>query len=409
MKRWIGLLFAVMVLINATSTLVFAAVTVDLPLDTGVVIDEDGDSVSDIFVSSGSVTGDPVSPGTTFYIRIMEQETVDFGHGDVKVSRLLDDDDFSFKMERDRGSRYLDSVKYVDRNIDGAGRAPYIQVKLKKNSLLDEEKLSFDVYFKAKRSSAGNWSSGDRARIRFSLWVQNPRTDDDYIDVGDGMVYEPRSNDDNYITWGANEDIASLEFEGDSDADKFYAKLSTKAVRWVYEDYGDPVDAELFFRDFTGNPQIPSTSRATLTLYNPFDSDDYDRWYNDYVDPDDCYIYLAGRNGELSDITSYFTYVSGDDTEAGLPGWRAKVRTLGTYVISDRELPLDNWVYDEDEAHAPKDDVFVPAPGSTNTTKPTRPTSPVKPAPTGSKDFVALASVLGAASLAVVALCKKRK
>ena len=371
---------------------------VQLPM-TGVVYDEDEDDVSsDFSIVDGRVTADPVRPGKTYYFEIKDSGTVTFGnYAPIPVTYLFETNDFSFKLDRDEGSKYLDTVKYVERNISG-GRRPYIQVDTEESSrLLDDDKLSFDVFFKAKRSGSG-WNSGDIANVRFELWLQNDQeTTDAYIDTGDGVVFNPDSNEDNLITWGWNEDIASLEFEADSDADKFYAKLSTKAIRDVWENYGDPVDAELYFRSFVGNPQIDSTSRATLTLYDPFYEDG--RWRS--ISPYDCYIYVYS-GGELVDVTDRFQYVDGYNTDAGLPGWQARVRALGTYVISDTELLYQEDVWIDASSSASEPEAICP-PNPT----PTPPSYPTTPAPTGSKDFVAAA--VGAAVLSLGVFLKLRK
>lgn len=126
---------------------------------------------------------------------------------------------------------------------------------------------------------------------------------------------------------------AALEYHADDNARAFYARLSTKADIDIYTDYGDPVDADLWFYNFIGNPEIPSTSRAWLTLGIPWDEDsDY------HPDPRDVYIYQVDKYGDLEDVTDRFTY--SDDAYA-IEGWTIRTRQLGTYIISDTELDLD--------------------------------------------------------------------
>ena len=150
----------------------------------------------------------------------------------------------------------------------------------------------------------------------------------------------PDDNDTNVLVWG--DDRAALEFESDDDASKFYAKMSTKSIADIYTEYGDPVNADLWFYDFVGSSTIPSTSRAWLTLGIPWDDND------DYTpDPTSCYIYELDADGNLTDVTSSFSY---SEDEREIPGWSRQTRTLGTYIVSDTELdiaPVDDTTTDE--------------------------------------------------------------
>ena len=153
---------------------------------------------------------------------------------------------------------------------------------------------------------------------------------------------DPDANDTNTLIWG--DDRAALKFEADDDAKKFYARLSTSNMSDIYAEYGDPVDADLWFYNFVNNPTVPATSKATLTLGIPWDDDD------DYTpDPENCFIYELGADGYLTDVTSKFTY-SEDDEE--IPGWSIRTRQLGTYIVSDTELDV---AVDEPETSEPAD------------------------------------------------------
>lgn len=387
-------------------------------LDSGVY-DKDGDpldgDLGDIVTGRSSVDADFVAAGTKFYVKLTGEtidgldEMVAWDNGNVSsVSDLADNDYFTFRLDRDENGKYLDSVKLVTKRLDENRRRHYIEVELKETKMSEDKKVTFDAYFKAKNSvnrDGRSWNSGDIISIRFALWVDNREEDgeDATIDVGEGIVFNPVSNAKNTITWGGDDDIASLEFEANDDADKFFAKLSTKVNDRVYREYGDPADADLFFRTFTGRPSIDSTSRGTLTLYNPW-SDEYDRYYyNDGVDPRDCYIYSVDRDGYLEDITDRFTYVDEDETESGIDGWQTRVRTLGSYVISDRELDTGDWYEPtpDDNEVLPDPSECVPAP------VPQRP-RPVAPQ-TGASDYVAGALALICVSLAGIMLAKKQK
>lgn len=70
------------------------------------------------------------------------------------------------------------------------------------------------------------------------------------MEAGEGVVYRPVSNDKNTAEW---EGIASVSFSASpTTRTKFYAKLSTRIDPDIYGLYGDPAEADLYFRDFTG-------------------------------------------------------------------------------------------------------------------------------------------------------------
>ena len=66
--------------------------------------------------------------------------------------------------------------------------------------------------------------------------------------------------------------LAWLNFTSDDDAKKFFPKMTTKWDDQEYAEYFADQDAYLF--DYIGNPQIASTSRATLRLRLPFVDED---------------------------------------------------------------------------------------------------------------------------------------
>ena len=399
MKRILATLLAAVLVTGGGSLGVLAATTVDMPFGTSVeVYDDDGDSVGDFEASDGRITADYVVPGKDYYVKLPDDGTsISFDSGVADISDITDNDNFSFKLDRDENGKLLDAVSFVNKKFDGDDRHDYIKVSLKESSMTEDKKLTFDVYFKAKHSESGKWDSGDRVNIRFELWVNNDVEDGEDADfeVGEGVVFNPVSNETNTITWGGNYDVASLKFEANDDADKFYAKLSTRSNAQIYRDYGDPADADLFFRTFVGSPSVDSTSRATLTLYNPWsqeDDDDYD------VDPYDVFIYEVD-NGELTDVTDRFQYVDGDDTETGTDGWQIKVRTLSNYVLSDTELDTSDMDWEE-----PTDEIVPETPTVQN------PNPDPTPAPsTGSSDLVGAAICAAVVSLGVIVRMKKRK
>ena len=201
---------------------------------------------------------------------------------------------------------------------------------------------------------------------------------------------DPDANDTNTLIWG--DDRAALKFDADDDASKFYARLSTSNMSDVYAEYGDPVDADLWFYNFVGSPTVPATSKATLTLGIPWDDDD------DYTpDPENCYIYTLDSDGYLTDVTASFTY-SEDDQE--IPGWSIRTRQLGTYIVSDTEL--DVYASDDGDVEDVEDDATADSTVSDGKDIPN----------TGSSDMVnvaVLAAVLSLSAAGAVAFRKAAK
>lgn len=417
MKKYISFLLAAVLMVTCAS-MGASAYTVDAGIsfvDSGkyAVCDGDGTGIfysskfditidNDYSGGSSKITADWLWLGDTYYFQINEDTPSTDGSIYVPTDELTNGDYFTFKVDKDQNSSYVDSVKLVSKSYSGS-RRHYIAVKLKDSSITEEKHVTFDVYFKARKNSdshskvTGTWSNGDIINARFSLYVKNDEDDsgDADIEAGKNVVFKPIANDDNTITWGdSNNEIACLEFKATDDADDFYAKLSTKVNNTVYEKYGDPVNADLFFRTFSGS-SIDSTSRAKLTLYNP--------WYDDdrnSPDPRDIYIYSRDGN-TLTDITHQFTYVDEDDTPDGLDGWQISTRTLGAYVISDVKLPLSGYDRDDEDLPAP-DEIVKPNDNAT-------PSIPLEVPSTGDADFTALAVLCGVASIAAAAVSLKKK
>lgn len=281
----------------------------------------------------------------------------------VKVNDLLTDDDY-FKLSTKKGenSKYIKAISVVEKrfnnplyavNEDDRGlqvlgsnqRGTFVKIELVELTTDDEYKITFDFNVKVRKdvtltgtdSSGTPWSisyeAGDSAKIEDvgPIWLKNTVVSADrQFRVGEeGMMLQPVENDENEIIWyNANDDLARLTFDADSDVDKFYSRLSTK---WDHQDYATYfADQDAFLFDFIGSPKISSTSRGVLELYNPYIDEDG----NETVDPDSIVIYSV-VDGELYDITSSFVYDENDD---GYMAFTTKTRTLGTYIFAEKPV-----------------------------------------------------------------------
>ena len=82
-----------------------------------------------------------------------------------------------------------------------------------------------------------------------------------------------------------------------------------------------------------GNPKLPCTSRATLSLYNPY----VDGNGRMTVSKNKIYVYEV-VDGELIDRSNSFSFGENDDGDSVLT---LQTRTLGTYIISDGKANVD--------------------------------------------------------------------
>ena len=399
MKKVLSLVLALACVLSL-SAVAFAADAVD----PAKVYNGDGEEVSDISVAANVIKGDPVEPASTFYVPIspaMDTQIKDGDDVDFTVEDLVDTKNFKFDVDKDAGSKLISKISVVDdKKLGSMERTAYLKFELKDVTDTDEHKSTGTITFKAKNyklagckpgskteSSGANdakWTDNYEVTFKYNLWISNEKKgNDDNPDVGDRVYMDPDKNDTNTLIWG--DDRAALKFEADDDAKKFYARLSTSNMSDIYAEYGDPVDADLWFYDFVGHPTVPATSKATLTLGIPWDDDD------DYTpDPENCFIYELDADGYLTDVTSKFTY-SEDDEE--IPGWSMRTRQLGTYIVSDTELDV---AVDEPETSEPAD---VETPTNNGKDIPN----------TGSSDMVNVALVAAVVSLAAAGAVAFRK
>lgn len=331
----------------------------------------------------------------------------------IKASDLADDDLFSFKAKKDTNSSLVKSISVEGSKklTDASARADYLKIELNDSTMTSEKKFEGTITFKAKKTAYGSTSktlgkyakgtsvrSGDTVELKLIVWVNNKPVDgsDGNADTGDRIYFDPQNNETNTFVWG--DDRAALKFDANDDPDKFYCRLSTAVIRDVYTEFGDPVNAELYFYNFVGNQTIPARSRARLTLGIPWDDDD-----DIAVAPEDCYIYQLDNDGILYDVTKNFKY-SVDDEE--IEGWTTLTRMLGTFIVSDTELDLSGQKVNSDNVSSTEE-----LPSSTTST-PSTPSKVDTIPNTGSNDMVnvaVMAAVLSLAAAGVVAFKKASK
>lgn len=252
-------------------------------------------------------------------------------------SALLDEDLFKSKTDKgDDDTKIIKSIKVEEKDVnDDGARENVITIEFKEDMTDTEFKINPSVTFTAKEDidldddDTNDYDNGDKITVELGdFFVSNSveKSDRDWTAGTSGWVAKPIKNDDNEVTWeDANDTIARLTFEGDSDVNKYYPKLSTK---WADADYAENfAGTDAFFFSFVGTPTISSTSRPVLEIYNPFVDEDGE----ETVAAEDIVIYEV-VDGALVDVTEKFTLGENDDGDSV---FTIKTRTLGTYIFSN--------------------------------------------------------------------------
>ena len=240
----------------------------------------------------------------------------------------------------DDNTKIIESVKLVQKDI-GAGRAWYVEVKVKDDMTDNEYKITPEFSLSVKKNLDADlketdvadkivYGAGAKVAYKATLWISNAKneTDDETYAAGKGGVYvKPIKNEENTIVWeDENDTLATLTADMDSDTKYYFPKLSTKWDNVKYAELFNDQDA--FVRQWVGTPEISSTSRAVLELNVPYIDDDDELT----VDEDSIIVYEETADGELIDITSKGTFGYNDDDEFV---FTMKTRRLGTYIFAE--------------------------------------------------------------------------
>lgn len=317
MKKLIASLLTVATVASMASFSAFAADSTVIATVAGGAVYNDDKEV---------MTKNEIVTDTTFYVDL--DVVAGLPAGDL----LLDDDLFKAKIDKgDDDTKIIKKISVTEKNVIGdSARENVIKIELNEDMTDKEFKINPSVTFTAKEDSTdSSYAKGDKFTVELEkFYVSNTveTGDKDWTAGTSGSVAKPIKNDDNEITWeDENDTIARLTFEGDSDVNKYYPKLSTK---WDDADYAENfAGTDAFIRSFVGNPTISATSRPVLELYNPFVDEDGE----ETVAAEDVVIYEV-VDGALVDVTEKFTAGENDDGDSV---FTIKTRTLGTYIFSN--------------------------------------------------------------------------
>ena len=361
MKKLLSVLLAATTVVSLGGAAVYADGT-DYDMGDLTVYYDDESKVED---DNANHNNDTVTPDQKVYVKLSDvadqimdafDAAGDLRNARAELGELMDDEDY-FKFKYKKGSdnsKMILGISLVEKNLDGNGRDKYIEIKLADDYTDDEYKINPTFTFTAKDDllydgdNTKKWytqeeyderdltfaarttiSDGDKFEGEFTLWISNTEleADEDFAAGTGGVTLKPTKNDDNEIVWyDENDDIAMLTFEGDSSVDNFFPKLSTKWDNSTYATYFADQDAFIF--DFISNPDISSTSRPVLTIYDPYYDYEEDE---SLVDSENVVIYQV-VDGELVDVTADWSYGETDDGEMA---YTTKTRQLGTYIFCE--------------------------------------------------------------------------
>ena len=365
MKKLLSVLLAATTVVSLGGAAVYAKDTIDMG-DLEVYYD-DARNIKGYKADGVTLdNNDTVTPDQKVYVKLSDvadqimdafDAAGDLGTARAELGELMDDEDY-FKFKYKKGSdnsKMILGISLVEKKLGGNPRDTYIEIKLADDYTDDEYKINPTFTFTAKddliydgSNGVKRWytqeeidernltvtetatiSDGDKFEGEFTLWISNTEleADEDFAAGTGGVTLKPTKNDDNEIIWyDENDDIAMLTFEGDSSVDNFYPKLSTKWDNSTYATYFADQDAFIF--DFISNPDISSTSRPVLTIYDPYYDYEEDE---SLVDSENVVIYQV-VDGELVDVTADWSYGETDDGEMA---YTTKTRQLGTYIFCE--------------------------------------------------------------------------
>ena len=337
------------------------------------VCNSEGDPINNIGSSNGfrgkfekgELTLEGVNPSQTLYVYLGP----DYNHEDlrdyfedssgntpdftIRTADLANNHVMNLRVNTSGDGKQLVAgvTQYSSKAVGKLARGSWLKIMLFDMAETEETKVDITATFTTKEAGSTHSYSGESfeggysSSLKIRLYINNTATGKNSgsgeSDNGDRVYYTANKAGGNDFIWGDNR--AAIQFNADSNPEDFYCRMSVHPDNQVYSDYGDPVNAELWFYDFVTHPTIPSTNRATLTLGIPWDDDD------DYrPNPKTCRNYQQDVMGKLTDVTDLFTFSEDSDP---IPGWSMRTRKLESYVVSDVPLPVEEKAEDYSDVY----------------------------------------------------------
>ncbi|WP_343252996.1 acid shock protein [Ligaoa zhengdingensis] len=281
-------------------------------------------------------------PGDTFYLRVT-------GKDDAVITKLATiTDDYRLSIDDDSDKNLFVSAKLILKKIYDKKEA-FVEIVTKDNFVEDDQALDLIITLNPKKTTS------KKAEVAVAGTMNYGVTEDvsKYYTVKSGFVNFEDIDDDVELYFGDDGDI---EFHVNSKSDKtLFLRYNDDEDDAIVEKFGD---ASLEFHYFEGNKD---TFKKEGTLYIPADEGSF------------IYEIVDGK----------VTAIEGAKYDDAKEMWTVKTKTLGNYIVSDKEL------------------VAAEGEGETGTDAETNPD-------TGANDFVGLAVALAVVSVAGIAVAKRK-
>ena len=199
MKKLLCAVLAGAMAMSFASVTAFAALTGGLvdsngnAVALGAIVNSDGDAVGSDWGAprinigvNGSISGDTVIPGKTYYVPLSESTSDKIGT--VSIADIVNEDFFKFDVDKDENGKMIKSITVAeDKKFDGRARANYLVFTLNDSTTTSDIKSTGTITFEAKddfASYAGKkdtpvttdpnaWQEDDTVTISYTLWINN--------------------------------------------------------------------------------------------------------------------------------------------------------------------------------------------------------------------------------------------
>lgn len=343
MKKVLALVLAG-VMAASMSVVAFAA---DETANVTVTPTKDNVATADVQFGTGLVDEDGATPeykpGDTFYLNVTGKEGADI----TKLATITDD--YRLSIDDDSDKNLFVSAKLILKKIGkDTKKEAYVEIVTKDNFIEDDQELNLTITLNPRNKDV------EKAEVLVNGTMNYGPTEDvsKYFTVESGFVNFEDIDDDVELYFGDDGDI---EFHVNSKSDKtLFLRYNDDEDDAIVEKFGD---ASLEFHYFEGNKD---TFKKEGTLYIPADEGSF---LYEVVDGK----LVAVKDAKYDDAKEQFTF---------------KTKTLGNYIVSDKELVAADAEGEGTDAETNPD--------------------------TGANDFVGLAVALAVVSVAGIAVAKRK-
>lgn len=313
-------------------------------------------------------------------------DTDEDGKGDIEVTRKSDIEDIRLYVKVEAGDKYVGDYEIVKQDdVYGA------KVEIKDYFGAEEVEIEAKLDIKNRRTGKTIFTTEDFERMP-AFELANERTEFPSkggiteFDVTDETEIVEFDEDTTYISFTGN----GFYFDGKaSNQDPLFLGVSYSPIKEISIEYQD---ADFDFINFPGKPEFDFSGDFSVLV----------------PDPDETYyLYEIKDNGELAEVKS--EYNKEDETMV------VRTKNLGQYILSDKELEVDEYSNDKDIEADKEDDKETDEDKKPEADKEDNNDSVIsgdkENVQTGSADMIGVASAIAVVSAAAAGFVatKKRK